>query len=968
MSNVLDDNLIQKYLFINADRIYNKIIEGGVSLSPDKDMQTKLLSKSTLGKKHDRKSASLLISRQHELLSANLAPTEQSALELFRDPKTENFFINNGYAISHNLIFSRNKQKYIANIDTINTAVNENVDGFGGRFVFHKLDIVNRSKDAFTTKANFQVTLHIAFNFFEDLKEEIITGINLNNPSSSVERFSVLQLLYPFFNKNAPSDVSNAAKSLKGGNGIILNQVLDMTPGYNTYFKNTVSALNSSKQIHKNYHLTYYKHSINIFKSNEATLKPFDSELVIDFVAYEADDRVNNAKDDNIPTISSNMYSLLTKEPPNSIVGLEVGKLATNKKYQDAKSAFVLFNSIVKDLNKQIQNLEFVVSCYKNEKQDITNKVDVGIKPTDPKFEETAKKRISELRDQINKITQEFSTNLFKAIINKLDLYSFRINAGNLIEYQDATRWESALKTLSGGFGATATVASLATTTGLATGGTSLIVGGVALAGAAVYSAATAEGNVFGKGVATLRDEFNRSITINKIGSKGQDKYASLVLNAIKNNQVNNSPFLFDQRQQIIDKQPEEIKLEKTVQLYTDEETKKKIFELNEDKFKIESSEQDLDINFILFGQLVDLIPKTDDTNIVIGGKTIPNDSELNCTYLNYYYVPIHYEKFLKFLKQKILDRSDFNYNSEVFLREITETFLKETILKDGVISDVLKDLVPTSVSMNVHLVDGTSTACNDFLNNAEGDLLDNANFTKIKKAFVLSKNLTPNKSTKQLKKIYTITADEDIKYYNFYNAYSEWFKVNKPRGSPNTSAEFQEFIVSTYGIPCLRTKTVDTYGSILIGKNLTFTRKDNPNFTTGQLLDNSSQLRLPYVVNGKYKPYIYFFCDVASFMFIAPPDKRNGIFDTSDTFGYGGLYLVKNSSFEYHFQLLDSNNAPIFPNEKSKCELVGQLITYGDGVVPGLDKDKTGATKTLAQRCSDPQSVSDEPAEIDQE
>lgn len=977
MSNKLDDNIIQKYLFINADKIYEKI-NGDNKLAPTiNSKKTKLLSKNRKSLNLTKKEAASIIARQHELLSANMAPTADSAIELFADPKRDNYFINSAYTINHNIIFTKNNTKYSFNIDALNRAANSNPDGFGGKFVFHKVSIVNKSKDAFTAKANFQITFHIAFNFFEDLKEDLIFGTNIANPDAPAEKISVLNLLYPYYDKKVAKDIPKKVLESKTGNGLILNQVLDMSPGARDYFKQTSTALDNIKQIHKNYHLTFYKHSINLFKSGEATLKPFDSELVLDFIAYEADPQVNENKDPNTPTISNNLFSLLFSQRVDNSVGLEIEKIvktATKDKYY-GKNLFDVFSDVLKSYNKSIQNLELAIRC-KKENKDI--KFDtVSIAPNDPQFTKLANEKSNEIREKIKKLVEEFSVNLFRAIINSLDIYEFDLDSSNIIAYEQQNFWEAFLKSFSGNFETSVGLGSflggsgvLAATGIAATGGAALLIGagaGVLAAGVGgAISAATAEGEVINKGILLLRDSGDK-LVITK-SPKGTNHYSDFISGRVKQAGMQAATTARVARAGgYVDTDPQsaaQAAVDRAMKAGSKESVTKS-FTLKEEERKITSETQQIKVQFILFGQLIELINSlrgTEDINIVIGGKTIPQDSNFNSLFLNYYYVPIDYYKFLQFLNTKIIQREGYNYNSEVFLREIVETFLKETVLQDGVVSGIIKDLIPTNVVTSVHLVDDSKAK--DFLDKCEDDIVDDAQYNALKKSFILSKNLEPAKQQgRKLKKIYTITADEEIKYYNFYAEYNDW-RFRYKTGQPNTSALFQEFIISKYQMPCLRTKAVDAYGSILINKNLHFSRKDNPNLLTGQTIDNSALLRLPYVVSGAYKPYIFFFLDVSSFIFVAPPDKRDGSMDTVDTFGYSGLYIIKNSSFEYNFQLLDNNNAPLFPNEKSKCELVGQLITYGDGLVPHMNDNKPFTTQDLTKLCTDPQPVSPEPAE----
>jgi hypothetical protein len=952
MSNIISNDLIQKYLHINADKIFKQIVEDAAK-QPIIDTKTKLLNKEALKKSLSKEESSKIITRQHELISANMAPSPESAYELFADPKSQNFFINSGYIISHNLIYSKNNSKYTFNLDEINKNVNLDKDAYGGRFIFYKINIVNKSTNAFTAKSNYLITVHILFNFFDDLKENLISARNIFNPEETRE-FSVINLLYPEYDKRNTSN-TNTVNEQRNGNGLILNQVLNISPGTD-YFKETKKAIGST-EIHKNYHLTFRKHSINIFKSQEPAFKVFDSELVLEYASYEVDESVNQSRDLNTPSLNNNMYTLLTREDASNNIFSGVPKLGAqlSKEVQKAqqagdysiakKSAFQAFYDFIKNYNKELENIQRSVKC---KEAGVTFTGDQIINPglSLEDFKKQAADKIKLINENIEKLKEELSVYLFRYIINNLDIYEFEINSSELVKFSNADWLDAAIKSFSGNFG-TATTAGMI---GGAIVGPAAAIGiaqGVNAVNAAIQGA-MADGEVLERGSTVLRDSF-RGIKINKIFNKGYDNYSDFILGRVKTARptVGNTSTLAG-RDSIYDREEQKRAAQQNEQLKGDAKTLDETIKSETEKARtIEDENEIIKVRFTLFGELIDIMPKDDNVSVVIGGKTVPTDRSLNSVFLNYYYLPIDYYKLLNFLNEKIVKSYKLTYSSEVFLREIVDAFLKDPVISEGATTSAIKEIIPTHVTTNVHLVDGASQAYKDFLNNSETNILADDAYKKLKTNFILSKNLNPRKGKKNLKKIYTITGNEEINYYNFYEGYKSWKKKTYPT-EVDTTVLFQEYMIKNYSMPCIRTKPTDIYGSILINKNLTFSRKDNPNLVTGQTLDNGGLLRLPYNVAGAFKPYIFFFLDVASFMFVAPPDKRNGKLELSDTFGFNGLYLIKNSSFEYMFQLMDSNNAPTFPNEKSKCELEGILITYGDGRLPTTNELPSTVEKDL--------------------
>lgn len=774
-----------------------------------------------------------------------------------------------------------------------------------------------------------------------------------------------MNLLYPGYTK--AQAITNNKKDERDGNGIILNQTLNMYPGAERYFKQTKSDLGNVTEIHKNYHLILKKHSISIFKSQEPTLKSFDSELIIDYVAYEADDSVNQNKDSNVPTLNNNMYNLLNQKKATTAIGPAFAagqtKLENAGGSVENKSILQAFTEYIAIYNAQIATLQKAIKCKKtNAFFNPGTQTEVDDSLPYEEYVKKANEKIKFLENNIKILKEQFSVNLFRLMINNLDIYEFKINAANIVAFEESIFFNAFMKTFSGNF-QTNVVAG--TSVGALFGGVggAGIGAGVATVGTAAqatYAASQEKGVVINKGVGLLRQNF-KNITITKIFSKGQDTYANFIagtqkkaMDAAKKTKISNllpnaPPHLVIAEEGIRairilgtviteDEREAERLIEdpyglvQAAQAASEVAIQEALKEQTEKALAIEQSDQEVPVRFVLLGQLIELMPKDKDVSVVFGGKAVPIDKSFNSIYLNYYYVPIDYYKFLNFLNDKLIKSGNINYSAEIYLREIVETFLKNAILTEETIATSVKDIVPTTINTNVHLLDGETQNYKDFLNNISKNILIPDNYKKLKADFMLSKNLNPKRGRKKaLKKIYTITADEEIKYYNFYKSYDTWKRKNHPN-KPNTTDLFQEYIIKDHAMPCIRTKAVDTFGSILINKNLSFSRKDNPNLVTGQILDSNGVLRIPYNFTGAFKPYIFFFLDISSFVYVAPPDRRDGTIDIVDTFGYGGLYLIKNSSFEYNFQLMDSNNAPTMPNEKSKCDLTGVLVSYGDG------------------------------------
>jgi hypothetical protein len=1017
MANIEFD-LIQKFLFINSDKIIKKI-KDDVALKPI-PRDTSALIKTDASSLNTREACDLII-HQHELSAGVCAPSAASAKELFQDYQKPNYAIEEGYSIDHNIIFTKTTagiaRKYAFNIEEINNQQASYFNSLGPstgvpKFLFHKINIVNKSKDAFTSKSNFQVTLHIAFTYFDDLKEEVITGKSISD--SSTDTIALINLLYPYYSSspNATGKPSNLEQSIKSGNGLILNQVLTMDPPIKKtrdpkdttvtqtdFFVNTRKALGEKNQIHKNYHLTYHKHSINLFKSNNSpVLADFDSELIIDFIAYEADTNPSSIKDQEVPSIKSNVYSLLADLRAGSAIGGAFYRNSYNDSAAANKRVSEIFSESLKKYKEDINKLENAISCKKINKgipDDINQFIPDASKKTREDFEKEARKKIEEIQTSMSTLKEQFNINLFRYIINQLDVYNVSVKKADLAAYLGANNGEQFLKTFGGAAEISFVAGAALVTFGVVTGGVGFAIAAGAALAAGGISAALAEGQAVARGIGQLRDRFElddlrktrREDYFKSFNAPNFRASSSSGTDAIKKRDETRKRLEETKKRrdrlaatggagaaeevgqlagEIRDLESEEANISAAISLGAEESEKKinaetvsKTVEAAK-QISFEGSESEiLDVEFILFGQILELLPLVD-SYLLFGGKTVVSDAQINSNFLNYYYTPIHLTKFLDFLNNNIIKRDNFNYSSEVFIRDIVENLLRQATQIDGVALSILKELIPTHINMTTILTDDSEGETTNFIQKVQRESIIGAGFDKMKASLIKAKNLSPAARTRKLRKIYAITADEDIKYYNFYKDFEVWHSIFYPRSSV-TSQNFQEWIIEKKSIPCLIIKAVDLYGTILKNtKNVTFARKDNQNLVTGQTLDNSSLLRLPYSFDGVFKSYIYFFVDVGSFLFIAPPDKRNGTIDITNTFGFSGLYMIKNSAFEYNFQKQQPDGSITTGNEAAKCDLSGLLISYGDGLAPGVATGETAAKEPL---CPDPKPTSSEPA-----
>ena len=284
----VDPKIIQRLLFVTSD-LYAKHLVPGVgriaALQPEKD---------ALGAQDQIK----VLRRQQELFSDSIIPSGMTARGLFADNYSD-VPMDTIYAITHKMVVFIGDSPYYFNIDSVNY---ENK-----KFFIQKVAIKNRSKDAFTLKSNYQVTLKVNFTQFDDLLEKSVTVYSALNPQVT-SKISLLQLLYKFFDYPG----SQFGKNLSDPNGLYLIQELNFN-GYMDQYKSLFNDINSTL-ITKNYHLTYYKHNFEMFKNEEPIYKLFENELTIEYIAYEADgvDKPVNAEANKqfVPKVNGNLYRI----------------------------------------------------------------------------------------------------------------------------------------------------------------------------------------------------------------------------------------------------------------------------------------------------------------------------------------------------------------------------------------------------------------------------------------------------------------------------------------------------------------------------------------------------------------------------------------------------------------------------------------------------------------------------------
>ncbi len=984
MSKNLDSNIQQKALFYNIDTIYNEIVTNrllGPSLTPKKFNNVKFFHKdppSPSGgaiqtpRTYNKEESINLLTRQSSILGNNAIPTAGSALGLFADKQSDTG-INPDleYNFIHALIFTETEQDqtdpnkfqtkfWICDIDEINKQVNQEPKP---RFMFNKIEIINKSKEAFTLRSNYQVVFNIAFNYFEDLKEEIITLKNLRNLNET-KKIPLLKLIYPLYNFNTKDKLTHKAKEARTGSGLILVQSLAY--GQGEFFKNFYEDIGGLPLLTKLHHLTFHKHEFDVFKSNNASFIPFENELTIYFISYEAAEQPSLEKhSESIGNINENIYYLL-KEPIPGIAfskyTTQLGRMQINKRTGNKEvdlnakrvihnandSPFDAFIASLDAYNKSIEALEIAVECVEQNRPipnytKVWNIVgELEKKYTGAAFVKEAKNAIVDFRDASLSIKTRLNMNMVYYLLKNMTTYSVPIKQDLLIEYYSADFFDSFIKVFADNFtGATLTGAFIGG--GLnALGATAVstpvgaLVAGIGLGGYAAYKGATASGDVYEKNIYRLRENFKTAIRQIKVNSSlpsfvpsPQDIYydASTGINLFGNE---TRPFLRGQGGVTSG--------QTTGGLIGNTETEKtRVLDQIKKAVDIEINDQtiqtDFDLHFLFFGQIVDYVMSvTKNCDMLMGGRNFPYDASGKSYFINYYWTPISLAAYSDFLKRKFLDSSSYQYSVEAFLKDLVEELLKNSLATNGIVNEFFKEAVPSTIrfqsitQMKKFKTDKEKSTTAAL---AEEDMLDDQKFLDVKQDLVLSSTVTSDYYG--TKKLYCVLAEQNLRFYDFYASSKS---KNPPYQVDQNPQRFQERIIKEHLFPCIRIKSTDTSGSILKNKNLTFRRMDNANLMLGTIIDSSPAFRLPYEVTGELKAYLTFFFDVGNLFFISPPEGRKGNLNLTDTFGFAGLYIVKGCSFSYIFQ--NSNGGKIsLPNLDSKVIFSGYLISYGDGYKP---------------------------------
>jgi hypothetical protein len=897
MADKIDPGLIQQYLSLICDKIAqspilaNRGFENIIKLAPS--------GRSPI---FDAAQSNSIRHTEHQIMSLQPVSTAGAATELFGNGKDNNpESINFKYSIHNNIVLELSDGFYYFNIDEVN-----NSNDAAHRFLIHKLEVKNIAKDSFTAKSNYVVTFDIVFKYFDDLLAEHIT-IKKIGEETTTRKIPLMFILYKGFNP-AGINLPIYDQQLRDSNGIYLNQYLYLDD--KVKFSKTRSDL--ADEIHRTHHLTFYKHEFEVFKSQDPILIDYENSLKITYVSYEADTVPKIFRSKGTPSTVDNLYGLID-----------------NKK---------LINAIneTKNINDEILKTTTLKGCVDLTKQDAGQK-----KEQKNKYEED----IKALNTQAQNIKESIDRELISKILSGCTIYKFTITQDELGIHKNDRDWRNLLPALGWTAVAAAGVFAIGVSGGLAAGVAATILGTAGL-GAVMTGASSGVQSL----VSYFKTTYNQTTpAAQTIRTNAEGK--NIQRDTESADQIQKLQQEINYYEQAV-KRAEEADKARLINITDSQTTRVKKDILKNARKALEDAknipektedENEITIKFILFGDLIKLLALTQNgeqhskIKIISGGKLIPQDADgLTNAYVNICDMPISLPSLWQFLENQISKKENrhFQYHSEMFLRDAYDILLKGALRSaDGMLDEQYKHYIPGNLHMNagVHFA---GTEYDRLVSDL--DILKEENVVNFKQNLVKSKML-PQKisagtSSELLRKVYSIGTIEEARYYDYYEQYKNWAdSKGKQFYRRNVASEtFQQYIIENFYIPCTLIRYSANNETILRKKNMNFGRIDNPNITVGAILDGKPIFRMPYSFSSEFKPYISFFLDIGSLIFIAPPESREEKY--TNTFGFGGLYVIKESTFVYNFQRL-ANGAPTLPNEESYVSLGGYLISHGDSV-----------------------------------
>jgi hypothetical protein len=836
-------------------------------------------------------SATNCLIEQSLLSSGSPIINKQMAHEVYRDIDENNGGkqINSRIldaSVTHNIIFRRNIQNkgdrnYYFNLTNSGQAevvkikkksVEDIKSGKQKKLssipFFSKLEIENKAKDAFTAHSVYSVKLTIHFDDMQDVLRNDLEAIASDGTKFN---FSLMNLIYPTIDTSEePNEFTTSVINTKNDSGIILTQTLNV-PNYvvnidnnkfyeqqgSKYWPITNEIFQNDKHetpLTRIFHLSYSKHNFNMFAKENAEQPetvPYQHELTIDFVSYEAD--IGNK-----PFIES------------SITGIQVSDSLYSLLKNISFSELLLDSSVGPGVN-----------AYDYYIDNIT-RVEKAI--SDAKELATITKQTANIKGDLNQI-KRYIFDMKKALMFYMDknltIYNMQIPYDTLSEVNESLTAGEILSEINYGSAASTAV----------TAGT-----GMAFIPGAGWVAPAVAGAALVTNIAIQATDLSKKLKTNK---------GILNINSIRNKYKTPTSLGIGTLRFIPGTLTEYGQVAKKI---------RESVVATENKADEAALKKNVNVKFIMLGDVISLLFKGENNknlNLIFGGAPVKFGNVW--TYVNFYEIPIYLPVFLKFLKKHILDTQGLNYSTSAFISNILEEIIKPMFKLSSRDPDTnILSILPSTLKMytsthinnkhykNIFYGSGSTPRKIHSLNP------DNQAVTEeLKKNFQKSKQFSS--ADAEFKKIIFLGAENSFDYTNIYTKWENFilhpddvksvFGVEK---SIDFQSEmlFQEYVNKSLYIPSFYLKdSLITVGP-LKGRNVKFSRIDNANLYTGQIIANGSALRMPYNVDLHLHHYMAWFMDTGNYFFIQPSDLSKKRKYT----GFNGLYVANSMKLTYDF------------------------------------------------------------------
>lgn len=619
----------------------------------------------------------------------------------------------------------------------------------------------------------------------------------------------------------------------------------------------------SNGVLYKNYHLTYHKHSFDFGKDTSPFFEIYKNELTIDFMAFETDGVDKTAE---VSNMDGNLYLRVLDEAQKEKIkkiNEKIQELTTQISYCTSVTAN---SATIKDLNDKLNEALFIrQKLFKNINEDLVRNLLTSIKTY-----------------ELTGLTYD-TLNIYKE--------------------------------------ATVDFASL--------------IGGLALVGAiAAAFFIPAAGAAVGSAALSIAGPMAIQMLIGSLQNTlfSGDFNLGVIRNQIKNGEVKNMPadmvagklkYLHSTAPPpppgVTPTTPTEVPTNDKV----DQKHNEELEEMFGDFFSVElqaANTEPVSLYFLPFGEILKIFNQScNRVHMIVGGYIFKN--ETTNTFVNFANIPISLSRFANFLYRFIIQRErGLKYSTELFLRDCFENLIKNSLYDANGYLEKRAGSVSKDMKMSI-TVHAKSDQVQSFINNHSSvplSLLE-TKFQTFLQEFLKTKNISGVLNETEISKIIVIGTYDNVIQYDFLKLFKETHA-----GTNFFGQQFQNWMHEKR-IPCILMKKIATTETILKKKHLSFTRLDNPNVMTGNIIASKAVLRTPYKISGELKSLFCFFINPGSFVMVAPPSQLTD--PDLNMFGIGGMYLITETDFEYSFQRIQDDKITL-PNFDSRYTIQGTKLS----------------------------------------